>query len=140
MFKTILFTGLIVSFCLGLLWFFSGRIILKPILATTEAVRAEVESAQSFGRNVAEGHNGMEFTVTAITGRSETLESGLGNVVDRNEGLISRSNVIENGLENLSGSIRAGEKRYGLIVGVVGELRDTTETFGEAIENANLEN
>ena len=133
--------GMLTAFFIaGILWFFAGRLILEPIMATTEAVRTEVESAQSYGNNVTKGHIGMERTIAKLIKRSETIETGSASIVTRSKELTEGSKVLEGGLENISNSVRAGEKRYGLIVGVVGELRDITETFRETIENTTLEN
>ncbi len=133
--------GMLVAFAIsGLLWFFTGRIILRPILETTEAIRTEIESAQSYGDNVSEGHIGMERTTARLITRSEAIESGAGSIVNRSNKLNGRSDTLERGLTSVSESVRAGEKRYGLIVGVVGELRDITETFRETIESTIMEN
>jgi len=129
-------TGIIL---VGLIWFFIGRVQLRPILDTTEAIRTEIKSAQSIGSDVSEGHNGMERTVASLSTRSETIESGATGVVKRSNELTERSNTIEEGLSSISESVRSGEKRYGLIVGVVGQLRDITETFRETIESSDME-
>lgn len=133
--------GILVGiFISGLLWFFTGRLILESIEDTANEIRTENETAQQIGSDVTTGHNSMERTTTRLITRSETIEDRAGGIVTGSESSIIRFEGIENGVENFSDSVRGHEKRYGLVVGVVGEIRDISEEIREAIEELEMEN
>lgn len=125
---------------LGLLWFFTGRLILGPIEDTANEIRAENLTAKQIGSDVAEGHTGMERTTTKLTTRSEVIENRATRIVTGSEESIGRFEGIETGIEGFSDSVRGHEKRYGLVVGVVGEIRDISEEIREAIEELEMAN
>jgi len=133
--------GMLTAFFIsGLLWFFAGRLILGPIEITAVEIRAENITAQQIGGDVAEGHTGMERTATKLTARSEIIENRATRIVTGSESSISRFEGIETGVEGFSNSVRGHEKRYGLVVGIVGEIRDISEEIREAIEELEVEN
>jgi len=133
--------GILVGlFIAGLIWFFAGRLILEPIEITAAEIRAENKTAQQIGSDVATGHYSMEQTTTKLTERGEAIENRATGIVTRSEGSIIRFEGIETGVEDFSDSVRGHERRYGLVVGVVGEIRDISEQIREAIEVLEMEN
>ncbi len=130
---------LIGLFASGLLWFFTGRARLGPILETSEAIRTEIRTAQSFGDTLSDRFDGMGDTVTGLSDRGTTIETGSNRISDTSRDLVKRSTTFERGLRSISDSVQTVEGRFGLIVGIVGELRDITEDFRETIESRAIE-
>lgn len=133
-------------FIIGLLWFFTGRIIVGPLNATAKAIRAENRTAQSYNVAVTEGLAGMERTVTLVNTRSDNIEVrvdrikiGSRDIIERSDISIERVETIEERLRSFGRTIEAGITRFGLINGIVGGLRDLTETFREAIKSRTVE-
>lgn len=132
MFKTIFYTSLVVSFCLGLLWFFTGRVDLKPIQYTASQVSESNRKAQSIGNSIAARLDGISERATNISESSKSIKSGSEELVNSSRDSIEASRILSEGIESLNSRFDTSERRSRSIVSILGAFRKLNEEFREA--------
>lgn len=140
MLKNMFYGFLIGCVCVGLFWFFAGRINNKPILTTAEAISENHRRIESISNSISERFDRMELSVTRISESSKTITSGADNLIGTSEDLKREFENFESGLGRLAGSVKIGEVRFGKIVGYVSRLRSLNEDFWRTNKNYRAEN